>query len=214
MIKTALKALCSAAATLLIASTPLQASVLVDITGGAPANCGGCGVVGTTSGYRFQLTNNYVIDGLGVWDENADGLLAPAMTGLWDSTGVLLASVLVTNAGDVEVSAITSGRWLIQDVSALTLGPGVYFVGSQYFSQTSEARLNPTPITAAGITILGGAQNTVNSGFSMPNQATGFIIFGPTMREAATAVPLPSGLLLSALGLAALAGSRRQRRAG
>ena len=134
------------------------------------------------------------------------------MTELWDSTGVLLASVLVTNAGDVEVSAITSGRWLIQDVSALTLGPGVYFVGSQYFSQTSQARLNPTPITSAGITILGGVQNTINSGFSMPNQSTGLIIFGPTMREATTAVPLPSGLLLCGLGLAALAGLRRQRR--
>ena len=213
MFKTALKAICSAASVLLFATTPLQASVLVDITGGNAANCGGCGVVGTTFGYRFQLTNNYVIDGLGVWDENADGLQAPAMTGLWDSTGALLASVLATNAGDVEVSAITSGRWLIQDVSALTLGPGVYFIGSQYFTQTSEARLNSTPVTAAGITILGGVQNTVNSGFSVPNQAAGLIIFGPTMREADAAVPLPSGLLLSALGLAALAGARRQRRA-
>jgi PEP-CTERM motif len=211
MFKSALSTLYIAAATLLLASTPLRAAVLVDITGGPSAICSPCGSTGSVFGYKFELTTSYAIDGLGVWDQNPDGLSAPSMTGLWSSTGTLLASVLVGNTDDVEVSASTDGRWLVGDISTLTLGPGQYLIGSLFFGDTSLARFNATPVTVAGLTILSGATNALNSGFSVPSQTFDSLIFGPTLREA-SAVPLPSSLLLSGLGLAALAGSRRQRR--
>jgi hypothetical protein len=205
------KVFSQAAAVLLFASMPLQAGVLIDITDGTPATCGSCGTAGTTFGYQFQLTNSYTIDGLGVWDEGANGLGDTAMTGLWNSAGTLLASALVTDASDVVASAITSGRWLVEDIATLTLGPGTYRIGTLFHASTPIARTNATPITAAGLTVLGGMQSTLNTGFSLPNQVFGLTIYGPTLREATAAVPLPSGLLLGALGLAALVGVRRQR---
>lgn len=78
-----------------------------------------------TLGYEFNLSNASVIDALGSYDENGDGLNGKYEIGLWDTSGNLLRTASVSGSGDPLVSSF---RWA--DIVDITLAPGNYIVAS------------------------------------------------------------------------------------
>ena len=57
-----------------------------------------CGSPYCTFGYSFTLNDTIVVDSLGAFDFQADGLAQSHSVDLWDSSGALLASTTVSNA--------------------------------------------------------------------------------------------------------------------
>jgi hypothetical protein len=78
-----------------------------------------------TLGYEFNLSQASVVDALGSYDQNGDGLNGKYDIGLWDTSGNLLSTASVSGNGDPLVSSF---RWA--DIADITLGPGNYIVAS------------------------------------------------------------------------------------
>ncbi len=78
-----------------------------------------------TLGYEFNLSKTSVIDALGSYDQNGDGLNGRYDIGLWDTSGNLLSTASVSGSGDPLVSSF---RWA--DIADITLGQGNYIVAS------------------------------------------------------------------------------------
>src|SRR4051812_48165491 len=47
------------------------------------------------AGWRFSMNTSEVVDGLGVWDYQGNGLSAPHQVGIWTDAGTLVASAFV-----------------------------------------------------------------------------------------------------------------------
>jgi hypothetical protein len=78
-------------------------------------------------GFEFTVNSVLSVTHLGVYDHDADGLLARAEVGIWDSLGTLLASVFVPSG----TSGLLVGTFRYEEISPLELTPGnTYIVGS------------------------------------------------------------------------------------
>src|SRR5207245_3210203 len=114
--------------------SPAQAGDIgVDPTSGSTGLVSGSG--GLTLGWEFQVTasDGIVVDGLGFWDHQSDGLLFGQTfpVGLWDaSTGTLLRNSVITSASTLLPSLDPDGSWRVNSVSPLYLAPGSYRVGA------------------------------------------------------------------------------------
>ena len=82
-----------------IAAPAAHAELVLDLTGGGTVfPCGGCGdASGRTFGWEFTVSGTITVDGIGVWDEGADGIGPDVLAGLWNDAGTLLASVTIGN---------------------------------------------------------------------------------------------------------------------
>jgi PEP-CTERM motif len=210
----ALKLVAAAAVSVVALTSPAAHAALgLDVTSGTGAGtCGASCATGKTLGWSFAASSTLRIDGLGVWDDSADGLIRNTEVGLWDSAGTLLASTTVTNASARLSSANLSGEWKMQGITALTLAPGNYVIGSVYDVNDDLVLLNPSFTTAAGVTLLQGVQNLLVDGLQFPTtlRTTG-PAFGATFQI--SPVPEPQAIALMASGLAVLAliGARRRK---
>ena len=120
--------LCTAVLTLTQAGT-----IGVDPTSGQNGLVSGNG--GLTLGYEFQVTdtNGIVVDGLGFWDYQSDGLIFGQTfpVGLWDSaTGTLLRSSVISSASPLKTSLDPDGGWRVNAVPQVFLAPGLYRIGA------------------------------------------------------------------------------------
>jgi hypothetical protein len=125
----------SVLAAMLLYAVPSRAQVpLMQFSNGqtAPAYFRNGGVFG----FEIRLLVPYLIHGLGIWDEDADGLASSHEVGLWDQSGTtLLASTLLDNGASplaTPEAAAQGGRWLKADIAPLLLAPGRYVVGAAY----------------------------------------------------------------------------------
>ena len=101
---------------------------------------GGSGLHSDISiGWRFNVLQSVTLEGLGWFDEHADGLQNAHTVGIWSPTGSLLVSSMVP-AGTV---APLDGQFRTAAVAPIVLLPGNgYIVGGQSFAADAE-RLAP-----------------------------------------------------------------------
>ncbi|HEY8879060.1 MAG TPA: PEP-CTERM sorting domain-containing protein [Roseateles sp.] len=202
-----------AAATLAFSlfGSAIAAPVAADFTDGNLYSVGGFNNIG----WSFSVTSSVTIDGLGIFDVDADGLNNRHQVGLWDSNGNLLAQTVVFNGATVVASAAASrGQWLFADIASLLLGPGDYVVGAFYSDGDTDAVL----ADAAGLAMdshfsYSASLASDGASFDMPG-AYGIVqpgVFGPNLRVAGNTVPEPGMLALAALALLAAGGARRRR---
>lgn len=209
----ALSVLSAVLALSFLASPNTQAGLILDLnTGGAPTPKGLPGV--DTFGWAFSVNSAITVDGLGIWDTNADGIGSAQSVGLWTNSGTLLASAVVQNSSTQVASASADGNWLFETIAALLLTPGDYVVGSTFSETEPFAQIGAPFVTIPEVTLLEGRQGT--GGFSFPGTTFSAPIFGPTLRtQDVQAVPEPGSFslfLLGGIGLAGLMFNRRRRR--
>ena len=146
-----------------------HAESVFDITGGSAKTDSR----DATIGYEFRVDAAIAINGLGVWDEDSDGLTVPLVVALWNSGGTLLESTTVSNSSSPEASANTDGRWLFEDVPQLTLNPGNYVAGYFRPGNSDEWRFDLGFTTIPEVAYVRGRELLGNS-LQFPTSTHGF----------------------------------------
>ncbi|WP_235965194.1 PEP-CTERM sorting domain-containing protein [Sediminihaliea albiluteola] len=195
-------------------SCAVQAALILDVTGGgSEVACGTfCGSTGDAFGWAFTVSSSITVDGIGLWDGDADGIGPDVSAALWVDGGALLASATISSSSSLEASAAPGG-WRFEDFAQLVLAPGNYVIGSSFYANTPTAYLSGTFSTIAQITAIEGRSVPIGTGFARPDQTFNNFIFGPTLRlaDSESTVPAPATLVLFGLGLAGLGWTRRKK---
>lgn len=174
----------------------------------------GCGA-GCTLGYEFNVSSSIAIDGLGIFDADADGLNNTHAVALWASDGTLLLSTSVL-AGTVgtDASASGAGGFAYADIATMILGAGDYIVGALFeIGHTDRVVFGASGIFSNDAGASFTEARFVNSGgLDFPTGAAGAGVddryFGPGIRIAA--VPEPGTLALLGIGLFGMGLARRK----
>lgn len=167
----------------------------------------------STRGYSFNVGNTgMVATHLSLWDRDGDGLDVAHEVGLWNPSGVLIASATIP-AG---VAAPLVDGFRIVDIPdvALPIGDG-YVVGGLFVAPTLDnLAFGLTGIvTAPGITYVDGLY--INNGIAsltLPTTSLGSGFPGGSLLVDTIAVPEPGTLALLGAGFACLLGARCRRR--
>ncbi len=137
-----------AAAITLGSSAPARASIAaMDFTTAGNAFPGFDSGSGGTGGWAFTVLSKITVEGLGIWDEGANGLNSGHDVGLWKSDGTLLLSTIVDNTSTPVASTFSRGQWLFDSVTPLELEPGDYVVGAYYANNDPDRLRSPVPVT-------------------------------------------------------------------
>jgi hypothetical protein len=109
---------------------------------GTPAyDIDGAGTVFSNSpimvGWEFDVTVPITIDGLGLWDEDADGIVDHEV-GIWNSAETLLASTTITAEDSLVASPHASGDWRIAPIPTVSLPVGNGYVIGAHWSAIGD----------------------------------------------------------------------------
>jgi hypothetical protein len=163
-----------------------------------------------TLGFNFTANTPITVTKLGLFDSGQDGLFERHAVGLWNNSGVLLASTSVS-PGTTD-PLINQFRYA--SIAPIALAPGTYQVGALYLSG-ADALIFPGTATNfqthPSITFLNSAfaaGNTLSRPLSSGGNDPAY--FGPNL--AFTVVPTPSAVAGGTLLLGAgLIGAARRR---
>jgi hypothetical protein len=215
----AVAAMLAGAAILAGAAAPASASLVLDLAGGSSA-AAFTGTAGT-AGWQFTVNANITLEGLGLWDEGADGLHAPHAVGLWTHSGALLESVIVNNASTPVASSSGLGQWLFTKISPLFLTRGTYVLGG-YYEDNDPDRVRVLTSAATGAQMTFGTALTIATppgALEFPTQADSAQndgVFGPNIFIASATseppVPEPASVVAWSLGGACAMGIAARRR--
>lgn len=195
--------LCSAAFVSLAFISPSHATDLLSNVGAGTINTS---THDNTLGYDFTVgTNPLLVTALGVYrGPGFNGTLV----GLWDTSGVLLASASVPNIG--------SDTFVFSNLLApVLLLPGqTYVVGARYQVGVSLFINGPgeTFYDSANVTV-NHDRYILNSGFAFPTGTETSVesYVGPNLRYTVQAVPEPASIFLMGTASIALMVGRRLR---
>ena len=163
-------------------------------------------------GYSFVVVDQPIrAETLGVYDHNSDGLASPHDVGLWNSSGVLLAS---TTVGAGTGSILDSG-FRFEPISAVPLGVGqTYYVASTHLAGDGDEWLfDPASLIVASEITYDSRRFIRSSALVFPFRVgcitcdTGY--FGGNFQF--QVIPEPNTLLLLSLGIVGLGLRRRAR---
>jgi len=164
-----------------------------------------------TLGYSFLVNSPITVTGLGVFDDNSDGLNVSHDVGLWDASGNLLASTTVA-AGTL---APLNGFYRMATISGVSLTAGnIYYVGSVNGIDNDGWLQDPSSLVAAPeITYLSRQFEFSGGGLVFPDLvgsgSTGY--FGGNFEFGTSTVPEPGSLLMLGSGVLAVAGAFRRK---
>jgi hypothetical protein len=189
-----------------------SATEAIVASGGVP------GYVEGTGGWSFDSLTSISVTSLGAFDSTISDSASPIEVGLWDHTGLLLASVTVTsNSTLVDVSRY-------QSITPVTLTAGLtYYLGAYATAGgtiivTGES---PPPGGVGGFATtspqiqIGTDVYATNGGFTFPSiidgdPHSGAAIMGPNFEFSAVPEPAVGGFAL--LGVAIVAFARRAQK--
>ena len=162
-----------------------------------------------TVGWEFTVTGPVVVDGLGYWDRQANGLSFPHDVALWTGGGTLVASATVPSG--TGATLIDSFRYV--SIAPTPLLAGTYVIGG-YANGDIVANHAVSVSTIPEINFVQN-RNTTAFAFSLafptgtsPSEGQGF--FGPNFTV--EVVPEPAGFAVLSLAACALSLRRRQHR--
>jgi len=175
-----------------------------------------------TIGWEFSITAEIIVDALGTWDQDANGLNRAQTVSIWTSAGALLGSASVDNTATGVAPGFVSndgGQWLQQDVANFALGVGDYVIGANRIGNSGDAfhGLDTVVQTDPSVLYTGGRFSNPGS-FGFPTieiaaDPSAAWVFGPTfwIADDLVVVPEPGTLALFGFGLATVGFSRRRK---
>jgi hypothetical protein len=191
---------------LALSIAPLRAdTIALSFTGGVFDTASGA-----TVGWRFSSIASISLTQLGVWDMGGDGLVDSHQVTVWDSTGTMVAQLVVPSG---TASPLIDGfRYAMLPVPAL-LFAGTYTIGALYSDNADPYADRATTSTAPGITY-DGSRSRFGDAFPAGDVFDlngGY--FGPNFQFNAVAVPESGATLLWLLGASVIAlGAPRRRK--
>jgi hypothetical protein len=203
---------------LLVLAMPAAAApeLALDATGGVRYGRG----TFANFGWSFSTSEDRVVTSLGLWSFTTPGLSDEHQVGIWNSSGVLIVSAVVTDADTAVGSASAAGVWRFHSVAATLLAAGTYTIGAYYPTTSDQFRgsseqaevdlILPSWLSYVEGLISNGADGNF---FQQPTRSVGDnfnpAFFGPNFLS--SDVPEPGTLVLVLLALAAF-GLRTRRR--
>jgi hypothetical protein len=193
---------------------PAAAGPILDFTGGSTMGA----AVDLTAGWKFTVSSQITIAGLGIFDVGADGLAQSHQIGLWSGDGSsLLANATITNANSTSIASTSNlGNWRATSISSLQLGPGDYVIGAFYQAGSPDTAVRgATASTISGVT---WDEYRGSPGLTFPATFTGEGgkgFFGPNLFTAGQTPPVPEpktyAMLMAGLGLLGFIVHRRRK---
>ena len=184
---------------------PVEASYLYDFTS-APIQLGDANV---SVGFKFTANQNLVINALGFYDHNQDGLTTSHDVGLFDINGNLLTSTTV-QSGNV---ASLDGKFRYANISSFNLVSGQSYVLAGLAMAEDGYTYGNTGTTIQGLSVdpafsIGPLASVFlyAPDLSFPTVHSGYDLY-PMVNlkyEQPSAVPLPAAFPLFGVGLAGL----------
>jgi len=191
------------------------AGLIVDLSGGTSVNDSR----DFTLGWGFTVNSSIQIDGLGLWDEDADGFsyIQGYEVGIWsDLNGALLASAIVDNSSNSLSSSSNDGTWMFTDIASLILNIGDYTIGYLRPGNTDLWRYGTSVVNLNSSITLGSRLYGSGNSLIKPITITGAAgqgYFGPNLRTVETSIPEPSTLAIFVLGMIGVASRRFKKQA-
>lgn len=203
------KILCAASIALLAAGSASASTIALQWS-----NSGSSGSSSFTRGWGFSTNTAINISSIGWFDFGNDGLATSHQVGIWNTSGELLMSGNVA-AGTLD-PLLAGFRYSSALTGTTMLMAGTYVVAGLSSSADDTWRyVDSSDVTmGSAITFLGDRTSNTEV-FEYAGSQQGFDVgyFGANFQyDVANAVPEPSTLPLSAIGLAALGAAAYSRR--
>jgi len=190
---------------------PVNAASLYDFTS-APIQFGEANV---TVGFKFTANQNVVINALGFYDQNQDGLSTSHNVGLFDINGNLLTSATV-QAG---VNSTLDGKFRYESISSFNLTSGQTYVLAGLADSQDGYTYGNTGNTIQGLSVDPAFNISplasvflYATGLSYPTEFFGYDIYpmANLKFEQPSEVPLPAAFPLFGFGLAGISAFQRR----
>jgi hypothetical protein len=168
-----------------------------------------------TLGYSFRADKDLIVSALGAYDFGQDGFTTDHQVGLWDASGILLASVVVRSSdqlvdrfrySEIDGVRLVAGATYMLGASDYGFGDG-YLLDADVGSMNGITYLNSNYLEGFGL--LRPTKVGFAGGYFGANMLTGAV-------NAVSAVPEPSSWALMLVGFGLIGGTMRasRRRAG
>lgn len=170
-----------------------------------------------TIGFAFSVNTAVNVTALGYWDEGGDGLVTSHDIGLWDSTGTLIATLIVPNGTG---GTLQSGFRFVNLGAPVALAVGNYvlggFTGVPPTGGLGDRFLIEPTLAVAPQLSFGQDRFITGASLALPTQTSPFLsaaFFGPNLLievpvppngdvpEPSTLVSMIGGMVFVAFGL-------------